>query len=165
MRDVHHSPNVRFGEGNRTNGDAAPPPRTRSDPCNMTCWEIVSYHNTAHPTILVSSCRHPPTSQFARCSEESAHWKETPPSHTTLFLTTLLKNENKQTQPTPFQSLKKQILCRVFLVIRPNPILHFALFLSTHFSPCLNPVFKNGLFCPSSSFDPNVRQSSWSVFV
>ena len=35
---------------------------------------------------------------------------------------------------------------RVFLVIRPNPILHFAPFLSTHFFPCLNPIFKNGSF-------------------
>ena len=34
----------------------------------------------------------------------------------------------------------------VFLVIRPNPTLHFAPFLSTHFFPCLNPIFKNGLF-------------------
>ena len=34
----------------------------------------------------------------------------------------------------------------VFLVIRPNPILHFAPFLSTHFFPCLNPIFKNGSF-------------------
>ena len=39
---------------------------------------------------------------------------------------------------------------RVFLVISPNPILHFAPFLSTHFFPCLNPIFKNGSFCPSS---------------
>ena len=34
----------------------------------------------------------------------------------------------------------------VFLVIRPNPILHFAPFLSTHFFPCLNPILKNGSF-------------------
>ena len=34
----------------------------------------------------------------------------------------------------------------VFLVIRPNPMLHFAPFLSTHFFPCLNPIFKNGSF-------------------
>ena len=27
-----------------------------------------------------------------------------------------------------------------------NPILHFAPFLSTHFFPCLNPIFKNGSF-------------------
>ena len=33
----------------------------------------------------------------------------------------------------------------VFLVIRPNPMLHFAPFLSTHFFPCLNPI-KNGSF-------------------
>ena len=35
---------------------------------------------------------------------------------------------------------------RVFSVTRPNPILHFAPFLSTHFFPCLNPKFKNGSF-------------------
>ena len=35
---------------------------------------------------------------------------------------------------------------RVFLVIRPNPIMHFAEFLSTHFFPCWNPIFKNGSF-------------------
>ena len=34
----------------------------------------------------------------------------------------------------------------VFSVIRPNSILHFAPFLSTHFFPCLNPIFKNGSF-------------------
>ena len=34
----------------------------------------------------------------------------------------------------------------VFSVIRPNPMLHFAPFLSTHFFPCLNPIFKNGSF-------------------
>ena len=34
----------------------------------------------------------------------------------------------------------------VFFVIRPNPMLHFAPFLSTHFFPCLNPIFKNGSF-------------------
>ena len=34
-------------------------------------------------------------------------------------------------------------LRRVFLVIRPNPMLHFAPFVSTHFFPCLNPTFKN----------------------
>ena len=33
-----------------------------------------------------------------------------------------------------------------FFVIHPNPILHFAPFLSTHFFPCLNPIFKNGSF-------------------
>ena len=33
-----------------------------------------------------------------------------------------------------------------FLVTRPNPILHFAPFLSTHFFPCLNSIFKNGSF-------------------
>ena len=36
--------------------------------------------------------------------------------------------------------------CWVFLVTRPNPMLHFAPFLSTHFFPCLNPIFKNGSF-------------------
>ena len=35
---------------------------------------------------------------------------------------------------------------RVFLVIRPNPIFHFAPFLSTHFFPRLNTIFKNGSF-------------------
>ena len=35
---------------------------------------------------------------------------------------------------------------RVFLVIRPNTILHFAPYLSTHFFPCLNSIFKNGSF-------------------
>ena len=35
---------------------------------------------------------------------------------------------------------------RVFLVIRPNPMLHFAPFLSTHFFPRLNTIFKNGSF-------------------
>ena len=30
--------------------------------------------------------------------------------------------------------------------MRPNPILHFAPFLSTDFFPCLNPIFKNGSF-------------------
>ena len=34
----------------------------------------------------------------------------------------------------------------VFSVIRPNPILHFAPILSTHFFACLNPKFKNGSF-------------------
>ena len=34
----------------------------------------------------------------------------------------------------------------VFWVIRPNTILHFAPFLSTHFFPWLNPMFKNGSF-------------------
>ena len=34
----------------------------------------------------------------------------------------------------------------VFLVLRPNPILHFAPFLPTDFFPCLNPIFKNGSF-------------------
>ena len=34
----------------------------------------------------------------------------------------------------------------VFSVMRPNPILHFAPFLSTHFFPCLNPIFKNWSF-------------------
>ena len=34
----------------------------------------------------------------------------------------------------------------VFLVIRPNPTLHFAPFLSTHFYPCLSPMFKYGSF-------------------
>ena len=37
---------------------------------------------------------------------------------------------------------------RVFLVIRPNPILHFAPFLSTHFSPV---------------FEPHVQK--WVIFV
>ena len=41
----------------------------------------------------------------------------------------------------------------VFVVIRPNSILHFAPFLSTLFFPCLNPVFKKGHFCPSSPFN------------
>ena len=35
----------------------------------------------------------------------------------------------------------------IFFVIRPNPILHFGPFLSTHFFPCLNPIFKNASFC------------------
>ena len=33
------------------------------------------------------------------------------------------------------------VIIWVFLVIRPNPILHFAPFLYTHFFPCLNPIF------------------------
>ena len=33
-----------------------------------------------------------------------------------------------------------------FLVTRPKPIFHFAPFLSTHFFPCLNTIFKNGSF-------------------
>ena len=39
---------------------------------------------------------------------------------------------------------------RVFLVVRPNPILHFAPFLSTHFSHVCSPYSKMGHFCPSS---------------
>ena len=44
--------------------------------------------------------------------------------------------------------MREPVLCawRVFFVIRPNPILHFAPFLSTHFSPCLNIIFKIGSF-------------------
>ena len=34
----------------------------------------------------------------------------------------------------------------VFLVARPNPMLHFAPILSTNFFPCLNSIFKNGSF-------------------
>ena len=45
---------------------------------------------------------------------------------------------------------------RVFFVARPNPMLHFAPFLSTHFFPCLNPMFKNGSFlsvCDTLKFE------------
>ena len=41
----------------------------------------------------------------------------------------------------------------MFLVIRANPTMHFAPFLSTHFFLCLNPCSKMGYFCPSSPFD------------
>ena len=44
----------------------------------------------------------------------------------------------------------------VFLVIRPNPMLHFAPFLSTHFFPCLNTTFKNGSFLSVVTFVQNV---------
>ena len=44
------------------------------------------------------------------------------------------------------QTLAPNLTNWVFSVIRPNPILHFAPFLSTHFFPCLNPIFKNGSF-------------------
>ena len=54
----------------------------------------------------------------------------------------------------------------VFLVVRPNPMLHFAPFLSTHFFPCLNPIFKNGSFLSVVAlvsvtlFDSNPRTSA-----
>ena len=38
------------------------------------------------------------------------------------------------------------VLAGVFLVVRPNPMLHFAPFFSTHFFLCLNLPFKNGSF-------------------
>ena len=55
---------------------------------------------------------------------------------------------------------------RDFLVIRPNPILHFAPFLSTHLFSCLNPIFKNGSFLSVVAFvsvtllDSNPRPSA-----
>ena len=43
-----------------------------------------------------------------------------------------------------------------------NPLLQF---LSTHFSPCLNPILKMGHFCPSSPFDlPRSLYRFWFVF-
>ena len=60
-------------------------------------------------------------------------------------------------QKSPWKSFKGSELILFMLlgifVTRPNPKLHFAPFLSTHFFPCLNPIFKNGSFCPSSPFD------------
>ena len=41
----------------------------------------------------------------------------------------------------------------MFLVMRPNPILHFDSFFPPTISHVLNPTFKNGHFCPSSPFD------------
>ena len=46
----------------------------------------------------------------------------------------------------PFHRLSATASDGYFSVARPNPILHFAPFLSTHFFPCLNPIFKNGSF-------------------
>ena len=52
-------------------------------------------------------------------------------------------------------------------VIRPNSMLHFAPFLSTHFVPRLNPMFKNASSpdIPMQDRRGMVRQSQKSVFV
>ena len=55
---------------------------------------------------------------------------------------------------------------RVFVVCTPEHHVAFSPFLSTHFSPCLNPIFKNGSFWSVVSLvsvalsNPNPRLSS-----
>ena len=45
------------------------------------------------------------------------------------------------------------ILSWIFLVVRPNSILHFAPFFVLPLFPVFEPIFKKGHFCPSSPFD------------